>query len=85
MLNIQGYLGKFSKRLNDLTHQKTQIVGIIEKYTQIIVLPEEIEMKDYVIYLKSSSAVSNKVFIYKNRILEEISMLLPDLKIFDIK
>ena len=85
MLNISNYLKKFSKNLFSSDEQKKKISEIIKTYTQVDVLPEEIEIKNYNIYLKKTPAVMNKVFIYKNKILEEVSSQIPDLKAVDIR
>ena len=73
MFNISSFLEKFSKNINSAELRKKQILEIIEKQTQINIPPEEIEIKDYVLYIKSSPAVKNKLFIYKSKILEDVS------------
>ncbi len=85
MFNINFFLEKFSKNLSSLEIQKKQIVEIIEKYIHTDILPSDIEIKNYVIYTKSSPALKNKIFIYKNKILEDVVSFVPDLKIIDIK
>ncbi|MEQ1561409.1 MAG: hypothetical protein ABL899_01645, partial [Nitrospira sp.] len=78
------YLEKFSKDVHNTELQKTKIIEIIEKQTQLYILPKNLEIKDYFLYIKESPAVKNKVFIYKEKILKEIEVLLP-IKIVDIK
>jgi hypothetical protein len=85
MFNISSFLQKFSQNIFSLEEQKKQISEIIEKHTQINFPKEAIEIKNYIIYLKTSPATANKVFIYKNKILEEISQQIPNLKITNIK
>ena len=84
MFNISKFLGKFSKNIKSTETDRQKILEIIEKNTQIKILPEEIEIKDYIIYIKSSPAIKNKLFIYKEKILENISSSLPT-KIVDIR
>ncbi|KKR31680.1 MAG: hypothetical protein UT65_C0020G0009 [Parcubacteria group bacterium GW2011_GWF2_39_8b] len=84
MFNIEKYLEKFSKNIRNAELNKTKILEIIKKHTNLNLLPEEIEIKNYIAYIKSSPAVKNKLFIHKNKILEEISTSLST-KIIDIK
>ncbi len=84
MFNISSFLEKFSKNLKSTEVFNKQILEIIEKQTQIKISPEDLEIKNYIINIKSSPAVKNKLFIYKETILKEISTSLP-IKIVDIK
>ena len=84
MFNIEKYLEKFSKDVRNAELHKTKIIEIIEKHTQLHILPKNLEIKDYIIYIKDSPAVKNKIFIYKNKILEETSISIPT-KVVDIK
>ena len=84
MFNINDYLKKFSKDFKDAERHKLEILEIIEKNTQIKISSEELEIKDYVIYIKSSPAVKNKLFIYKSKILEDISTSIS-VRIVDIR
>ncbi len=84
MFNISSFLGKFSKNIADTELQKKQIVEIIKKHTQLTLSPKDLEIKNYIIYTNSSPAVKNKLFIYKEKILEDISNLIG-IKIVDIK
>ena len=85
MFNIKNYLEKFSKSIHFSEDQKRQIIEIIKQHTQISVSPNDIEIKNYTIYLKTSPGVSNKIFINKEKILGEISSSAPSLKIVDIR
>ena len=84
MFNIQKYLERFSKNIKSAELDKSKILEIIEKNTQIKILPVDLEIKNYIIYINSSPAVKNKLFIYKAKILEEISASVST-KIVDIK
>ena len=84
MFNIEKFLEKFSKNIKSIEIYKKQISEIILNQTQINILPEDIEIKNNTIYTSSSPAVLNKIFIHKNKILEEIGKSLL-IKIVDIK
>ena len=84
MLNIAKFLEKFSKNLKSAEIYKKQILEIIEKQTQLQILPEDLEIKNFVLYIKSSPAVKNKLFIFKNKILEEIALTVST-KVVDIR
>lgn len=85
MFNIEKYLEKFSKNIHSSKLQKECILGVIKKYTQIQLSPDEIEVKNYVVYTKTSPAILNKIFIYKDKILEDVAQETPDLRIVDIR
>jgi len=84
MFNIEKYLQKFSKNIADSEIHKKQISEIIEKNIQIKISPKDVEIKDYVAHIKSSPAVKNKIFIYKEKILKDFTKSLT-IKIVDIK
>ncbi|HEY4508708.1 MAG TPA: hypothetical protein VJC13_00270 [Candidatus Paceibacterota bacterium] len=84
MFNISSFLDKFSKNVADTEFHKKQVIEIIEKNTQLNISPKDIEIKDCVVYIKSSPAVKNKIFIFKNKILENI-INSTSIKIVDIK
>ena len=85
MFNISSFLDKFSKNIKLAEVSKEQILKIIEKQTQIKLSPKQIEIKNYIICTLVSPAVKNKIFIYKNKILEDINNSIPDIKIVDIR
>ena len=84
MFNIASFLEKFSKNIKNTETFKKQITEIVFNQTQINILPENIEIKNNIIYTKSSSAIANKIFINKTKILKEIN-LSPPIKIIDIR
>jgi len=84
MFNIEKYLEKFSKEAKLAELHKGKILEIIEKHTQLYILPKNVEIKDGILLITESPAVKNKLFIYKQNILEEISKLLQ-IKISDMK
>lgn len=85
MFNINKYLEKLSKNISSTENQKKRILEIIEKDTNLNFNIEDIEIKNYIIYIKTSLAIKNKIFIYKNKIIEDVTSVLPNIKIVDIK
>jgi hypothetical protein len=84
MFNIEKYLEKFSKEAKLAELHKGKIIEIIEKHTQLYILPKNIEIKDGVLFVTESPAVKNKLFMYKQDILGEIGVSVP-IKIADIR
>ncbi len=84
MFNINKYLEKISKNIKSKDFYNDKIIDIIKNITGIDIKKEEIELKDCIVFIKNSSAVKNKIFIFKNKILEEFSKNIPD-KIVDIR
>ena len=84
MFNISSFLEKFSKNIKSTETFKKQISEIVLNQTQINILPENIEIKNNIVYTNSSPAVSNKIFVHKNKILENVSKI-TSIKIVDIK
>lgn len=85
MLNIKNYLEKFIKDVNSTELHKEQILNIIRENSEVQLSAKDIEIKDYILRVRSSPCVKNKLFVCKNRILNDISALAPDLKVVDIK
>ena len=84
MFNIEKFLEKFSKNIKNTEIFKKQISEIIFNQTQTQIIPENVEIKNNIVYTNSSPAVSNKIFMYKTKIMEEINKTLS-IKILDIK
>ena len=84
MFNISSFLDKFSKNIKSAELHKEQILEIIEKHTQLKLSPEQIEIKNYIIYTHASQAAKNKLFIYKNIILDDMEKFTPT-KVVDIR
>ncbi len=75
MFNISNFLEKIKGNLNSTELQKRRILEIIENNTGIKIIPENLEIKNYIIYVNISPAIKNKIFIEKNKILGEISKI----------
>ena len=82
MFNIEKYLEKFSKSLRSADVDKKKIIEIVKNQTGLDFFVGDIETKNGVIFLKSSPAVKNKIFIYKQKILDDLNKIL---KITDIR
>ena len=72
MFNIDQYLKRFSKKINSLDFDKEKIVEVVNNITKINIKKEEIEIKDYKIYIKTTTVGKNQLFIYKKQILDKI-------------
>jgi len=84
MLNIDKYLEKFSKNLNSAESEKKQIIEIIKKHTSLVFSLDLVEIKDCIVYIKTSPALKNKIFIHKKAILLDTASLVS-IKIVEIK
>ncbi len=82
MFNIQKYLEKFSKNLKTTESDTQEIIETIERETNIRLNNSEIEIKNNIIYTKTNPSIKNKIFIFKNKIIESLS---KNLNIIDIK
>ena len=83
MLNISKYLEKFAKKLNSENDNQERIIEIIKTKTGLSIQTGDIEIKGNIIKTKTTPAVKNKLFIYKEELLEEINLSSP-IKIIDI-
>ena len=84
MFNINKYLERFSKNINSTEEDLLKINNILKNSINIDISIKDIEIKNYIIYIKSNNSILNKIFINKNKILEEVSKSLNQ-KIVDIK
>jgi hypothetical protein len=82
MFNISSFLEKFSKNLKSTELQKEKITYVIKNISGMEISNDSIEIKNSILYIKSSPALKNKLFIYKSKILEGINS--DKLKITDI-
>ena len=84
MFNISSFLEKFSKNINSAGLHTEQIIEIIRNETKIKLEKKDVEIKNNIIYIQSSGAVKNKIFIFKNQIISSINSQTP-LKVIDVK
>lgn len=69
MNNLGDYLDKFKKIFSSSKFQKDAVLSIIKNVGKIELKPEDIDIKDFKVILKTSPAVKNAVFMYKQKIL----------------
>ncbi len=83
MFNIAKFLEKIANDIGSEENKKNIILGIIKKHTGITLSPEQIEIKNYTIYLDVNSSIQNKIFIYKRMILNDI--VTSDIMVTDLR
>ncbi len=84
MFNIDKYLQKFSKGIASLEFNKSKIIEIINKHTHLGIDSSQVEIKDYSLIVSTNAVGKNQIFIYKQKILEEINSSI-NTKVVDIK
>ncbi len=84
MFNIEKYLEKFTKKIDSNDRYTKEIKQEIKRITGIEIVLSDIELKEFVVYIKCSPGVKNRIFINKNKILENFSKNI-DTKIIDIR
>lgn len=83
MFNIEKYLQRFSKNLSLIGEDKEKIIEVINKYTKINIKTSDVEIKDYKIKINTSTVGKNQIFLFKNKIIDEINSTL-NVKVVDI-
>ncbi|TSC70543.1 MAG: hypothetical protein CEO12_264 [Parcubacteria group bacterium Gr01-1014_46] len=84
MLNISKFLEKFKKNIETGELLNSRIIEIVKNKTGIVLNIGDFEIKEGVLYFKTSPMVRNKLFIYKDDLIRETN-LLSGLKIVDIR
>lgn len=84
MFNIASFLEKISKNLKSVDLNKDEILNVIKSKTNLDLNKEDLEYKEGILYIKSSPAVKNKIFIFKKNILDEIKSKIS-INIVDIR
>ena len=84
MFNIDKFLKKISKDVSDNELYKKNILEIIKNQSGLDIDINCLEIKDYILFIRSTPPIKNKIFIFKKNILENISNKL-DIKIIDIR
>jgi len=82
MFNISSFLEKISKNIKSTQIDREEIIATLKKHTQIDFKKEDIELKDCVLYINTSPAIKNKIFIYKEKIINDLGLTT---KIINIK
>ncbi len=73
MFNISSFLSKFSKNIKDNYLIKEEIIKNVLKITNIELKPDDIVIKNNILYLNITPVYKNKIFINKKDILLNIS------------
>ncbi len=84
MFNISKYLENFKKNISFNDDLNIFIIKNIKDFTGIVLNINNIEVKNNILYIKSSPAVKNKIFIYKEDIIKNINSIYNKI-ILDIK
>ena len=80
---LSKYLEKFSKGVLDNDLNKKLIQDVLKRFTAIDFGLDELDIKDNILYINTSPAKKNKIVIFKQKILDELSSI--SLKIIDIR
>jgi hypothetical protein len=83
MFNIEQYLKRFSKNLSSVEDNKSKVIEIINKYSKIKTTFSDIEIKNYIVFVKTNAVGKNQLFLNKTKILEEIKS--ENINIIDIR
>jgi hypothetical protein len=84
MFNISSFLEKFSKNISTQESQIKKICDVILEQTGLVLNPQKIKIQNNILYLQISPAQKNKIFICKQKILEELEKV-SQIKIVDIR
>lgn len=71
MINISNFLDKFRILEKNKTVLKEKILEKIEKHSKVVLKKEDIEIKNSVIFVKSSPIKRAEIFFKKQDILED--------------
>lgn len=69
---IGDYLEIYRKRLFSAEDQKNVIIQAIQRVSGVIINEDDVVIKKSVVIIKTDSVTRNQLFIYKQKILEEI-------------
>ncbi len=75
MINISKFLEKFTKKIDSEEECGRKIIEIIEKQTGIVIAKKDCELRNNIIYINSSPAVKNKLFVYREQIIGEVNKI----------
>jgi hypothetical protein len=83
--HINGFLEKFKAIIFKDEKTAKIIAEIIEKYTNSPIEANKIKIKGTTININSSPIFKNEILIHKQKILSDLSNLLPDKNFKDIR
>lgn len=84
MFNISSFLEKVSKNIKSKDFYNDKVLEVLNTDLGTQIKIEDIEIKENILYIKTSSSIKNKIFILKNKILDHIE-LQTKLKLTDIR
>lgn len=71
--NIEGFLERFKNLKTSEKFNKEETLNVINKITNIELVNENIEIRGGVLYIKiSDPVIRSQIFLYKEKIIEEI-------------
>ena len=84
-MNIDKFLEKFRKALNQQEGYKDVVVEVIKNCTGIEIERENIKIKKETLFLNVNSYIRSEIFLYKNKLLEEFKIKIIGRNVKDIK
>jgi hypothetical protein len=84
MFNISGFLEKFKKQVQSDELSQKEICDVVIKHTGITCKQNNIEIKNYILYINLSPTFKQKVFMHKKQILKDLEKI-SSTKIVDVR
>ncbi|MFA6300915.1 MAG: hypothetical protein WC609_01030 [Candidatus Paceibacterota bacterium] len=78
MIEIKDLLGRFNKILLSEEGKKISIAGVVSAIIKTKVKPEQVEIKNNIIYLKIKPIYKNEIFLKKEQIFLELKTILGE-------
>ena len=82
--HISGFLDKFKKIFSEKDDLRNAIVLVISKNLSFQLKTENIKIKDNLVKINGSPILRNEIFMHKEKILKDLSIVLPNNNIKDI-
>ncbi len=76
MFNISSFLIKVRATLKDAESSKSEILSVIKNKSNLDIPADGLDIKNNILYIKASPGVKNKIFMFKNIILEECNKIM---------
>lgn len=84
MFNISNYLNKITKKIHSEEDCNRNILSVVNMVTGLNIGLNNVEIKNYILYINTNFSAKNKIFINKSKIISEINQLSSE-KIVDIR
>lgn len=84
MFNISNYLNKITKKIHSEEDYSRNILSVVNMVTGLNIGLNNVEIKNYILYINTNFSAKNKIFINKSKIISEINQLSSE-KIVDIR